>query len=87
MTTPEGKPIPWSRVVESDRVFSTNTGRWYEVLEISRAGAKVRVRFVGVAKPFPVDPDAVVQVVRGATGDAVDIFVEVMSSGPAGGAR
>lgn len=85
--TDEGKPAPWSTVVESDRVLSVKTGRWYEVLEVQRAGDAMRVRFVGVSKPFPVDPAAQVQVIRGATGEVVDMFIEIMSSGPAGSAR
>jgi hypothetical protein len=77
-----GTPLPWGQVVESDQVWSAKTSRWYVVRStVALPSGKIRVKFEGVGKPFEVPADADVQVRRGPTGDAVDMFVTVLRSG------
>lgn len=79
------KPVRWDQVVESDQVFRAKTGQWYEVAEnVALPGGKMRVRFVGVPKPFPVDSAATVPCRRGPTGQASEVLMTVLYSGSNG---
>lgn len=73
---------PWSLVVESDQVYSAKTAKWYKVRSTTLLDSgKIRVRFVGVAKPFEVPASARVKVRRGPTGEAVDVINTILRSG------
>lgn len=75
------KEIRWGLVVESDQIHSAKTGKWYEVERVRLVRGKVEVKVVGVPKPMtPQDPQDMVLVRRGATGDAVDM-IDIIFSG------
>lgn len=82
MTTEE-KPLSYGAIVTEDHILSGN-GKWYEVLEaVNLPDGNTRFRLVGVGNAFLRPSAQVVQVRRSEMGKAVDIFVQVMSSGPA----
>jgi hypothetical protein len=82
------REISWSSLVEGDRLKSIKTGKFYEVERVyqerhpGRAG-QYRIKLAGIDKvvfrPTEAEPTAIVQ--RGATGNAVDVWIEVLSSG------
>lgn len=78
----EEKEIPWSMVVESDKVYSSKTKKWYEVIySANRPNGTTAVRFKGVGNlQCPKSAD-LVKVQRGQTGVAVDMFIEIICSG------
>lgn len=78
----------WAEVVEGDEIYSARTGRWYEVIE-SRRQTEERMAIMAkglpkILKPKAADP---VRLKRGASGDAADVLVSVLISGPATMAR
>jgi len=83
---PEVREIGWHEVVEGDRIKSVKTGKFYEVDDTFKFGKefKISVRTgpdnaVTITRPTEAEPTAFVK--RGQTGKAVDVFVEVFSSG------
>ena len=77
----EEKEIRWGLVVESDQIHSARTGKWYEVEQVRLVRGLVVVKVAGVPKPLkPQDPQAMVTVRRGPTGDAVDL-IQIIFSG------
>lgn len=78
----DGQEITWGEVVESDEIYSAKTGRWYEVIEVRARGARVAIRAVNLPKVIePLATDKVT-VRRGATGEAVDMMISILYSGP-----
>lgn len=77
----------WSDVVTEDEIYSTKTKKWYRVLNMVSAAdngkAYVKVQCEGMAKPFMVPAAAEVLVRRSEMGQAVDMWIDVMRSGPA----
>jgi hypothetical protein len=75
--------IDWSLLTEGDQVKSVKNGRFYEVERTARMADGIHIRLAGVAReivrPTPAEPRATVR--RGPTGKAVDVWVEVLSSG------
>ncbi len=82
------KPVPWGQVVESDEIYSTKTGKWYEVVRtVAAPGGQVKVWTAASPKPFLRPAAEQTTVRRGPTGAAVDVF-QIIFSGPTGpGAR
>ena len=84
------REIPWSALVEGDQLKSIKNGKFYEVERVhqerhpARAG-QYRIKLAGIDKvvfrPTEAEPAAIVQ--RGETGKAVDVWIEVLSSGGA----
>jgi hypothetical protein len=76
----EEMDLPWGQVAESDEVFSPKAGRWFEVESTRATRDGIVVKAKGVAKPWPAqDPRKMVKVRRGATGEAVDMFIIAFS--------
>lgn len=76
----EERDLPWGQVAESDEVFSTNRNRWYEVESTKATRDGIVIKAKGVAKPWPAqNPRKTVKVRRGATGEAVDMFIIAFS--------
>jgi hypothetical protein len=75
--------LPWSSLVEGDQVKSVRNGKFYEVESTAKMMDGYHIKLTGIAKPImrptPAEPKAVVR--RGATGRAVDVWVDVLSSG------
>lgn len=74
--------MTYGKLCEGDRLLSLKTGKWYEVTNVSTTATEARVRLAGVAKLLikPIReqiPDSQVQ--RGATGDAMDLFITIFS--------
>ena len=78
----EDQEIAWGLVVESDQVYSARTDRWYEITQVVTDGSDVKVRMAGISKQIIKSKEEKVRVRRGPTGKAVDVFIEVMYSGP-----
>jgi hypothetical protein len=82
---PEAEQIEWSALAEGDRLKSVANGKFYEVLKTVRMsdGVHITLDLGGkpktVIRPTPIEPKATVQ--RGPTGKAVDVWIEVLSSG------
>jgi len=77
----EEKEIPWSMVVESDKVYSAKTKKWYEVIHVSnKPNGTTVIRLKGLPVINPKSDD-LVKVQRGKTGEAVDMFVHIFYSG------
>ncbi len=79
--TMETRTTTWRHVVESDEVFSERTKKFYPVVQVSSSAAGVRVFMKGIPKAVMRKPDDPVTVRRGATGKAVDVFLDVLYSG------
>lgn len=72
----------YGQLCEGDRLLSLKTGKWYDVTSVSTTDMHARIRMAGVAKLLikPIGetiPDSQVQ--RGATGDAMDLFITIFS--------
>lgn len=83
---PAVKAIAWHEVTEGDQLRSAKNGRFYPVLKTLRVrGGKfeITIDLAGTSKaivrPTAEEPDATVR--RGLAGSAVDVFVNVFSSG------
>lgn len=78
------KQVGWHEVVEGDQVKSVRNGRFYPVVATAKVGGSIHVtldldgKHKTVIRPTPAEPKATVR--RGATGQAVDVFIEVFSS-------
>jgi hypothetical protein len=76
------KPVRWDQVAESDKIQNPATKAWHEVTAtvLSKDGALVKVWVKGQAVALKPRPAAgVVDVQRGATGEAVDLFQVIFS--------
>lgn len=74
----------WGEVVESDEIRSAKTGKWYEVTSSVRLkNGKMKVIAKGLPKAIEMAADKPVELRRGPTGEAVDMFTRVLWSGPA----
>jgi hypothetical protein len=75
--------LPWSSLVEGDQVKSVRNGKFYEVESTAKMMDGYHIKLTGIVKPIVrptlAEPQAVVR--RGATGRAVDVWIEVLSSG------
>lgn len=75
--------IAWSLLAEGDQLKSLKNGKFYEVERAMKMADGVHIRLAGIAReivrPTPAEPRATVR--RGPTGKAVDVWVEVLSSG------
>jgi hypothetical protein len=72
----------WGEVVTTDEIFSTKTGKWYDVIEVRRHGDRVVVHAKGLPKmikPLAADP---VRVRRHLMGRTVDMINSILTSGP-----
>jgi hypothetical protein len=84
-TDPEIREVSWHLVAEGDQVRSAKNGKFYPVLSVLkvRGGTRVVIQAgttqVPIQRPTPQEPMAFVK--RGAAGAAVDVFVNVFSSG------
>lgn len=84
---PEVQEVGWHEVCEGDRLKSMKTGLFYEVEYVItlRDGKSRQIKLADIEKritrPTEAEPTAFVK--RGAAGKAVDIFVDVFSSGEA----
>jgi hypothetical protein len=85
---PEVREIGWHEVAEGDQLKSVKTGKFYPVLGTLkvRAGYRITIQVTPgaggtkqITRPAPDEPSAFVK--RGQAGTAVDIFVNVFSSG------
>lgn len=82
MGAPE--PVEWSTVVAGDQLKSVKNGKFYLVLGTTKVkgGYAIQVQLEAgprtITRPTPGEPRATV--IRGETGKAVDVFVEVFSS-------
>lgn len=77
----DGVETTWRRVVEGDEVWSVKTRKFYPVTRVSLGPAGVKVLMQGIPKAVMRKPDDPVTVRRGATGQAVDVFLDVFYSG------
>ena len=85
---PEVREIGWHEVAEGDQLKSVKTGKFYPVLRVETVLTDARItielsqgRHTTITRPIKDEPTAFVK--RGATGKAVDVFVDVFSSGEA----
>lgn len=71
---PEGE-IPWGQVVESDKIWSGKTRKWYEVISaVALDNDRTRVQAKGLPRSIePLSTD-LVRVQRGATGQTMDMW-------------
>ena len=83
---PEVREIGWHEVAEGDALKSVKNGKFYPVLSTLkvRGGYRITIalgpgRHTAITRPTPEEPSAFVK--RGQAGAAVDIFVDVFSSG------
>lgn len=80
---PQEQEITWGQVVEGDEIWSPKTQRWYEVTRAIHAGGtegRSLINAKGIPKGLkPISSDAV-KVKRGPTGNAVDMFANVLWS-------
>ncbi len=82
---PEVREVGWHEVTEGDQLRSAKTGLFWEVIGVDRLiqGRRIVIRRGGntamITRPTEAEPMAFVK--RGATGKAVDVFVEVFASG------
>lgn len=80
---PQERDLSWGQVVEGDEIYSDKTKRWYEVTRAVHSGGtegKSLINAKGIPrglKPNSADP---VKVRRGPTGNAVDMFANVLWS-------
>lgn len=78
------RDVEWREVVAGDQVKSVKNGKFYQVLGTTKVsgGYAIRIQLEDgprtVTRPTPKEPRATV--IRGGTGKAVDVFVEVFSS-------
>lgn len=78
---PAEQEITWGELVAGDEMYSTKAARWFTVSSVSRSGATMNVRLVGVAKPFSQPAATAVKVRRSDMGKALDVFAAVLWSG------
>lgn len=75
--------VPWRQVVAGDELKSVKTGRFYPVTATQAlTRGQVRLTIDGkqeITRPTKEEPEATVR--RGPDGQAVDVFVNVFSSG------
>jgi hypothetical protein len=77
--------IGWHELAEGDQLKSAKTGIFWEVISVHamKDGYKIGIRLGGkralITRPSPAEPEAIVR--RSRTGRAVDMFVNVFSSG------
>lgn len=74
--------IEWRDVVAGDELKSVKTGRFYPVTRTQAlVGGKTSIVVAGkpIVRPTESEPRAVVK--RGPDGQAVDVFIQVFSSG------
>lgn len=83
---PEVREVGWHEVAEGDQLRSAKNGKFYPVLRVdSIRGGKKKITiqagrdWTTVERPSPTEPSAFVK--RGQAGAAVDMFVNVFSSG------
>jgi len=80
---PGEQEIGWHKLAEGDELKSRKNGRFYPVTKVLKVKAGYEITLAGVpnkiVRPNEAEPSAVVR--RGATGQAVDEFVHVFSSG------
>lgn len=80
-----GTEIPWGQVVAGDELRSIKSGTFWEVISTQKVkgGYKIGIRRNGksalITRPTEAEPTAWVK--RGPDGQAVDMFVNVFSSG------
>jgi len=86
LDTPDAEQsISWRELAEGDHLKSAKTGVFWEVISVHamRDGYKIGIRLGGkralITRPTLAEPEAIVR--RGQTGRAVDMFVNVFSSG------
>lgn len=83
MTEPE--EIEWAHLAEGDQLKSVKNGKFYLVRRVQAiAGGKVKIELAiagskPIERPTPAEPKA--WVIRGKTGEAVHMFVQVFTSG------
>lgn len=72
----------WGQVCESDEIYSTNTRKWYRVLQVQATLTTATIQLEKVGKPLvrpacqEIPPD---QIRRGETGQAMDVFITIFS--------
>lgn len=76
--------LAWSLLAEGDQLKSVKNGKFYEVEQVRKMSDGVHIKLAGIAREIvrqdhPNDAKAIVR--RGPTGNAVDVWVEVLSSG------
>lgn len=83
---PEAREIGWHEVAEGDQLKSIKNGKFYLVdSTLAVAGGRVRIlirtgsTLTPIIRPTDAEPSAFVK--RGQAGAAVDVFVNVFSSG------
>lgn len=72
--------ITWSQVVEGDEIYSPKTDRWYEVTRAAHGAATSTINAKGIPKALKPVSAHKVKVRRGPTGNAVDMFANVLWS-------
>lgn len=78
------REVEWREVVAGDQLKSVKTGKFFEVLGTTKVmgGYAIRVQLATgpktITRPTAVEPTATV--IRGDSGTAVDVFLEVFSS-------
>ncbi len=84
---PEIQEIGWHEISEGDQLRSAKTGLFWEVIGVlkMRSGYKIGIRRAGnrgeISRPTTAEPTAFVK--RGQAGKAVEMFVNVFTSGEA----
>lgn len=73
-------PLVWGQVVESDKIWSDKTRKWYEVISSVAVGDRMRIQAKGLPKPINPLASANVRVQRGATGQTMDMWNVVWSA-------
>jgi len=83
---PEVREIGWHEVAEGDLLKSVKNGKFYPVVSVqkNRDGYRIAIQLnpqsvMAVTRPSAAEPSAFVK--RGQAGAAVDVFVNVFSSG------
>lgn len=72
--------LAWGLVAESDEIYSAKTGKWYPVTESKAiSGNRQKVTATGLPKPIIKPAGETVQVRRGVTGEAIDMFRVIFS--------
>jgi hypothetical protein len=77
----DGRMMTWGEVITEDEVFSSKTGKWYEIISTSRRGDRVALMIKGQKKIVTPQASDPVKVRRGPSGQAADT-IHVIMSGP-----
>lgn len=74
--------LAWHLVVESDQIKNVKNGKFYLVTKVrSREDKRLITLETGQTIERPTEKEPTAHVIRGDTGKAVDMFINVFTSG------